>query len=129
MALIPSMLLRQLYTFGSLKNAGQGVQFAIKNRLSDAQVTELQRVAIDGQAVPRDAITLDLGDGTLLAPDQIADDRPIAFPLRQILIVRANVAPLPHGKHKIEVAFKTRPFGALKLEVEDAIADSGADMV
>jgi len=43
--------------------------------------------------------------------------------------VRANVAPLPHGKHKIEVAFKTRPFGALKLEVEDAIAESGTDMV
>ena len=38
MALIPSMLLRQLYTFGSLKNTGQGVQFAIKNRLSDAEV-------------------------------------------------------------------------------------------
>jgi hydroxymethylglutaryl-CoA reductase (NADPH) len=123
------MLLRQLYTFGSLKNIGGGVQFAIKNRLSDAEVTELQRVSIDGQAVPRDAITLDLGDGTLLAPDQIAADRPIAFPLRKILAVQAKIAALPPGKHKIEVAFKTRPFGALKLEVEDAIAESGADML
>jgi hydroxymethylglutaryl-CoA reductase (NADPH) len=123
------MLLRQLYTFGSLKNTGQGVQFAIKNRLSDAEVTELQRVAIDGQAVPRDAIMLDLGDGALLTPDQIAAERPIAFPLRKILTVQANIAALPPGKHKIEVAFKTRPFGALKLEVEDAIAESGADML
>jgi hydroxymethylglutaryl-CoA reductase (NADPH) len=129
MALIPSMLLRQLYTFGSLKNTERGVQFAIKNRLSDAEVTELQRIAIDGQVVPRDAITLDLGDSALLTPDQIAADQPIAFPLRKILTVRANVAPLPHGKHKIEIAFKTRPFGALKLEVEDAIAESGTDMV
>jgi hydroxymethylglutaryl-CoA reductase (NADPH) len=129
MALIPSMLLRQLYTFGSLKNTGQGVQFAIKNRLSDAEVTELQRVAIDGQAMPRDTISLDLGDGALLAPDQIAADRPIAFPLRKILTVHVKAAALPPGKHKIEVAFKTRPFGALKLEVEDAIAESGADML
>src|SRR5215510_2947398 len=106
MALIPSMLLRQLYTFGSMKNTGQGVQFAIKNRLSDAEVVELQRVAIDGQAVPRDAISLDLGDGALLTPDQIADDRPIASPLRKILTVRVNVAPQPSGKHKIEIAFK-----------------------
>src|SRR5262249_13925673 len=103
MALIPSMLLRQLYTFGSLKNSGQGIQFAIKNRLSDAEVTELQRVSIDGQALPLNAITLDLGDGTLLTPDQIAPERPIALPLRKILTVHANVAALPHGKHKIEI--------------------------
>ena len=56
MALIPSMLLRQLYTFGSLKNTGRGIQFAIKNRLSDAEVTELQRVSIDGELGPETPI-------------------------------------------------------------------------
>jgi hydroxymethylglutaryl-CoA reductase (NADPH) len=122
------MLLRQLYTFGSLKNTARGVEFAIKNRLSDAEVTELQRIAIDGQVVPQSAIALDLGDGTQLTPDQLAG-RPIAFPLRKTLTVQANWPALPLGKHKIEIAFRARPFGALKFEVEDSIADARPDIV
>jgi hydroxymethylglutaryl-CoA reductase (NADPH) len=117
------MLLRQLYTFGSLKNTEHGVQFSIKNRLSDAELTELQSLRIDGSAVPLEAISLDLGDRAELSLDQISPSRPIAFPLRQALIVRAGVAALPLGKHRIEIAFKSRPFGALKFEVEDAIAE------
>jgi hydroxymethylglutaryl-CoA reductase (NADPH) len=128
-ALIPSLLLKQLYTFGSLKNTAGGVQFAIKNRLSDAEVTELQGITIDGAAVPKDAIALDLGDGTILSPAQIATGRPIAFPLRKILTVLAKIDPLPHGKHKIAIAFKAKPFGALKFEVEDAIAEASVDLV
>ena len=123
MALIPSMLLRQLYTFGSLKNTEHGVQFSIKNRLSDAEFTELQSVRIDGSAVPLGAISLDLGDGATLSLDEVSPDHPIAFPLRKTVTVRAEVAPLPLGKHRIEIAFKSKPFGALKFEVEDAIAE------
>ncbi len=129
MALIPSLLLKQLYTFGSLRNTASGVQFAIKNRLSDAEVTEIQGVTIDGAAVPHDAITLDLGDGTVLAPAQLAAHEPIAFPLRKTLTLHAATGPLAHGKHKIGIAFKSRPFGALKFEVEDAIVESGVDLV
>ena len=92
MALIPSMLLRQLYTFGSLKNADHGVQFSIKNRLSDAEFTELQSIRINGSAVPLDAISIDLGDGVGLPLDRISASHPIAFPLRQTLIVRAGIA-------------------------------------
>ena len=52
---IPSMLLKQLYTFGSLKNSARGVEFQLKNRLSDATVTGVQAVAFDGVEVPLDA--------------------------------------------------------------------------
>src|SRR5437868_5028277 len=69
MSLIPSMLLRQLYTFGSLQNTADGVQFAIKNRLSDAELTELLGVAIDGASIPLSALKLDLGDGAVVTPD------------------------------------------------------------
>ena len=129
MALIPSMLLRQLYTFGSLKNADGGVQFSLKNRLSDAEFTELQGVKIDGRPLPREALSLDLGDGTVLRPDQVSPAAPIAFPLRKIVTVRAAIDPLPLGKHRLEIAFKARQFGALKFEVEDAIAESQPDLV
>ena len=129
MSFIPSMLLKQLYTFGSLTNVDQGVQFAIKNRLSDAEVVELQGITIDGKAVPRESIRLDLGDGTLLSPDQIAAGAPITFPLRKTLLVRVGIPALELGKHKVGIAFKSKPFGALKFEVEDAISDAAEHLV
>jgi len=128
MALIPSMLLRQLYTFGSLKNTPDGVQFAIKNRLSDAELTELQSISINGRPVPRSALSLDLGDGALADLDNISAEHPIAFALGKILLVRAAVEPLPPGKHTIGIAFASSPFGALDFEVEDAIAEGGVDL-
>jgi hypothetical protein len=37
-AMIPNLLLKRLYTVGSLKNSGGGAQFAIKSRLRDAEL-------------------------------------------------------------------------------------------
>ena len=129
MSFIPSMLLKQLYTFGSLSNADHGVQFAIKNRLSDAEVTELQGISIDGKSVPRQSIRLDLGDGTLLTADQIAAGNTVQFPLRKTLTVHVGIPALDLGKHKIGIAFKSKPFGALKFEVEDAISEAAEHLV
>ncbi len=129
MALIPSMILRQLYTFGSLRNTPEGVQFAIKNRLSDTEVTELNGVSIDGRPVPLGAVTLDLGDGETRAPEQISSRLPIPFPLRRILTIRLAIPALALGKHSITIAFKAKPFGSLKLDVEDAIAEASSDLV
>ena len=63
---IPSLILRQLYTFGSLTNVEQGVQFSVKNRLSDGTITGLKLIKLDGQMVPREAITIRLPDATMV---------------------------------------------------------------
>ena len=118
---IPSMLLKQLYTFGSLKNSARGVEFQLKNRLSDATVTGVQAVAFDGVDVPLDAVSIDLGDGQVLKPGDLAGS-PIDFPLRRTLDVVCAVDPLSEGKHAIEVRFSAKPFGTLKLKVDGAIA-------
>lgn len=118
---IPSMLLRQLYTNNSLKNTEHGVQFALKNRLSDAEFGELTGVRIDGHDVPLDTITVDLGDGAWLAADSVRD---VAFPLRKVLTVRCGGMTLENGKHKIRIAFRAKPFGTLKFDVEDSIAET-----
>jgi hydroxymethylglutaryl-CoA reductase (NADPH) len=121
---IPSMLLRQLYTFGSLKNVDGGVTFSLKNRLSDSELTELTGIKINGQEVAQDKLAFDLGDGKFLSPDKVSAENPIAFPLKKIVTVWATIGNLERGKHKIEIAFKSKPFGSLKFEVEDAIAET-----
>lgn len=49
---IPSLVLKQLDTFGSLANTDTGAQFALKNRLSDAEFAELLSIKLNGQAIP-----------------------------------------------------------------------------
>lgn len=120
---IPSMLLRQFYTNNSLKNIENGVQFAIKNRLTDVTFTELKSVKIGGREIPKDKITLDTGDGVLIRAATVSDANPIIFPLKKTMLVQVEIANLEHGKYKIEIAVKGKGYGSLKIEVEDSIAE------
>lgn len=121
--IIPNLLLKKLYTMGSLRNTQAGTQLAIKNRLSDAELVGLRRLAIDGKAVPLDRILLDLGGGRVMSPDQLNATHPLPFPLRSMVTIQTGVPELPKGKHEIEFEFETRPFGKLHFTTEDAISD------
>lgn len=123
MSFIPSMILKQLYNFGSLENVEQGVKFTVKNRLSDAKLIGLLGVKIDGKDIPLDAITIDLGDERTISPEQVSADNPIDFPLRQKVHVISRIGALSAGKHKVGIGFQTEPFGELDFEVEDSIVE------
>lgn len=119
---VPSLLLKQLYTFGSLRNTDRGVQFSMKNRLSDAQVTRLRGLRIDGTEVPLHEVEVHVGD-EVVHTHQISESTPVSFPLRHTLSLLTRRAPLPAGKHDIEISFDSKPFGKLKFTVEDSIVD------
>src|SRR5262249_14266373 len=121
--IIPSMLLKKLYTLGSLKNTPGGVQFAVKNRLSDVDVIGLRQIAIDGTQVPLETLQLFLNDGRTLTPAQVTPNAPLAFPLRASIIVQTKHPPLSKGKHKLDIGFETRGFGKLQFQVDDSITD------
>jgi hydroxymethylglutaryl-CoA reductase (NADPH) len=126
---IPSLLLKQLYTFGSLMNVEGGVKFSIKNRLSDAMLTGVQSVKFNGIEVPKNNVRLDLGNGNFFSPEQISLSNPIDFPLRKTLDIVAGIRSLADGKHKIEVEFETKPFGRLQLKVDCAISEKHDHLV
>src|ERR1035441_8692133 len=79
---IPSLLLKKLYTLGSLKNTAGGVQFAIKNRLSDAELLGVGSLAINGDPVATENILLVLEDGREVPVSQLDAAHPLPFPLR-----------------------------------------------
>jgi hydroxymethylglutaryl-CoA reductase (NADPH) len=120
--LFPNALLKQLYTFGSLENTDQGVEFAIKNRLKDATLTRLLDVTINGASVPRENVQLFMGNGETHTATEISDENTLDFPLRRTLHVRAERPPLEIGKHDIELTFRAQPFGTLSFAVEDSIS-------
>ncbi|MCZ2113359.1 MAG: hydroxymethylglutaryl-CoA reductase, partial [Anaerolineae bacterium] len=119
---IPSMILKQLHTFGSLRNTDDGVEFSVKNRLNDTTLTGLTGLKFDGREVPLSKVSIRLEDGTRLTPDDLAA-APLDFPLRRTLDIVAAIEPLANGKHEIEIRFVAQPFGKLKLKVDDAITE------
>ncbi|MCB0033867.1 MAG: hypothetical protein KDE51_07605, partial [Anaerolineales bacterium] len=126
-ALIPKMMLRQLYTYASLENTAAGVQFSIKNRLSDAKLTEILKIKINDQEIPLSDIDL-LIDGHTYPADIVQPNKPLDFDLRQIINIRVDIPALPLGKHKIDISVRTKPFGKLSFDVEDSISEK-SDMV
>jgi hydroxymethylglutaryl-CoA reductase (NADPH) len=122
--LIPSMLLKRLYSFSSLRNLSDGVIFSVKNRLSDARLIEIKSISIGGKIIPLAQVTLEFPGIRNCSPQEITVDRPIDFPLRQVVNIFSQIAPLPPGKYKIELHFKTEPFGDIKFDIEDAISES-----
>ena len=119
---IPGLILKQMYTLGSLQNVEDGVRFSLKNRLSNATLTGLSEVRIDGRPVPMDRLTLHLAGDAVPAND-VAPTRAVAFPLARVVDIHARIEPLPKGPHEIALAFETTPFGALSFKVKDAIAE------
>jgi hydroxymethylglutaryl-CoA reductase (NADPH) len=120
---IPSLLLRQLYTFGSLENRPPAVRFALKNRLSDATLTGLTGLEIDGARVSLERIAIDLGGDGSLPAAKVSETNPVVFPLRKIVEIQADHPPLSKGKHKLKIEFVTKPFGRMELKVEDSISE------
>jgi hydroxymethylglutaryl-CoA reductase (NADPH) len=124
---IPSLILKQLYSFGSLANIDGGIKFSIKNRLSDATLNEISRVVITGEEIPLEDIHLDLGNGQVISPLELNEGEPMDFPLRMSFDVICKRAPILPGMHQIEVEFKAEPLGKLKLKVEGSFTDQKSE--
>jgi hydroxymethylglutaryl-CoA reductase (NADPH) len=118
------MLLKLLYTRGSLRNTPEGVAFSIKNRLDTVRITRIDAVLIDGQRLGVEQIALDLGEGDVRPATVFnADSAGYELPVGQAATFHLATEHLKEGIHKVCVQFAADPFGDLNVEVEDAIAN------
>lgn len=119
---VPSLLLKQLYTFGSLENVDDGVRFHLKNRLSNATLVGLRKIEIGGEELDLAHVTLTFPGGSVRA-SEVSKDNAVAFPLGESVEVRARCEPLAEGKHAIRIDCDTDNFGKLTIKVEDGIEE------
>ena len=82
--MIPSLILKKLYTFGSLRNAAEGVAISLKNRLSDVVLTRVVSVRIGPLDLRAEDLELDLGEGQWQPATAVTADRPEPFPLKPV---------------------------------------------
>lgn len=118
---IPKLLLKQLYTYGSLKNLSKGFEFSIKNRLMDVKLTGIKEIKVAGQSIPLKNISLDFGEGELIGASKISENNKIELPLRKVFNVICLDDKLAPGKHSLALSFSTVKYGELSFDVEDSI--------
>ena len=121
---IPSLVLKQLYNFNSLKNTDGGVQFTLKNRLSDAKLTKVVAVKLAGNNIDLADISL-LVDEAKITAAALSASQAVDFPLRKTVHLVCAVPHLKPGKYDIEITVETEPFGLLVLSIKDGISDAG----
>ena len=121
MNFIPSALLEKLYTRKSLENNATGFQFKIKNRLSNAQLTEVLSAKVGEKIITPKEVSLDFGGGKVVDPQEIKE--PIAFSLGQEFTVKVEGEALAAGDYNVELNFVTQPVGKLSLKIKDKIEE------
>lgn len=119
---IPQLLLRQMYTFGSLINDAEGFRFSLKNRLRDVTLLRITGIRIDGTQYSGGELMVDFADGAWQAASVVSPDHPVEFPLKQVAHLRAVGHRLPEGNHDIEISIEVRLFGTLSVKVKDHLA-------
>ena len=120
---IPQLLLRRLYTLGSLENDPGGFHFEIKNRLTDVTLVGLRRLRVDGEDVPLRDIELQLLDGRVVRACDVTAERPAPFHLRDAARVRVRQGTLALGSHDVRLLVDTLPYGGLEVCVRDTVLE------
>ncbi len=126
---IPSLLLKNLYTNGSLKNTEHGVAFSLKNRLTDAKLHAITGVKINGNAIELANISVETGDGNLQPHSHITHESPFDFGLKKVITLHLKTTALPVGKHTLTIAFDADPFGKLEFSIDDTIQQENQSRV
>jgi len=123
MNFIPTSLLKNLYTLGSLRNEPFGFSFAIKNRLTSASLILIRQITVNDTPVSLESITIVDQNSQFLA-QQITASSPLDFPLGHTLRILIVSESLPVGDHQLSFDIKTKPFGRLTFSVDDQLGVS-----
>ena len=126
---VPQLILKQLYTRGSLHNTDAGVCFSIKNRLMDVIITRIESVEIDREHIPLEKITLEYNTGHQEKAYEISKQNQKAFPLRDTMKFICDIPPLNGEMHKIWISFSVKNYGNYEVKVEDAITPESDHLI
>ncbi len=121
---ISSLILKKIYSIGSLKNVEDGVSFNIKNPMKNALITNISNITINGLEIPLDDIVM-RNNGTRLKASEINEDQPLPFPMGQDVEFHAKAIALAKNiEHQINITCETDHYGLLNLEATDSVIET-----
>lgn len=127
LAAVSPIILRKIYSTGSLRNLKEGVSFQIRNQMRDAALTGLNELVIDGQRISADRIFIG-NNGSKKRADAIDFLNTVPFPLGENIEIKAIILPLGKNQdHQISLSLEAEPFGRLNLDASDTVSEARAD--
>lgn len=121
MQFIPKSLVSKLYNHNSLRNADDLVQFSVKSRLSPAVLNEVSKIALNGEIIPRDRVSISVEANEAIPLEQVSEENPVEFPLGTVVNFYLEIEPLNEGHHELSIDFDATPFGRISLEAQDVL--------
>lgn len=122
MVTVPGFLLRRLYVKQSLKNADDGFEFSLLNRLGSGYAFRMLPLTLDGRQLPLDSAAFWM-DGELTGFHEVSRDRTFTLAMNRSIVVRVAGTSLEPGPHKIGMGFEVPGLGALSFDFTDIITD------
>ncbi|MFC7227057.1 helix-turn-helix domain-containing protein [Salinirubellus salinus] len=116
--------LERLFTWESLENTERGVEFELKNRLTDATFNGITAARLDGESIDLSAVSLELPEGTHRPVEEITRTDPLVFDLADTAQVVLDVDRLRLGTHELEVGMDVDGFGAVSFDVTDDVTEA-----
>ncbi|MBN2298558.1 MAG: hydroxymethylglutaryl-CoA reductase, partial [Deltaproteobacteria bacterium] len=121
---ISPLILKKIYSTGSLKNLEDGVCFNIKNQMRDTLLTAVIGLSINDIEVPLNDVFV-RNNGTRLKAEDIDYENTIPFPLGEDIEIFVQVDPLSKNQqHSIRLSFEAEPFGQLTLDAFDCVVET-----
>ena len=121
---IPPIIMKKVYSLGTLKNLEDGVSFSIKNPVKDALITELAGVSINGLEIALEDVSMS-SDGICLKAVEVSPDRPLPFPMGQDVEFHVRTMALAKNtEHAITISCHTDLYGMLDLEAGDSVIET-----
>ena len=120
---VPTSMLKQLYTLGSLKETQNGLCFSLKNRIKSAHFNQVIHLSINDQRVDNNKILVALNSEQKISLDTLEQNQGVDFPLGAILHVFADGIFVSESKTcKIQITLSTHPFGDIDLTLLDKLS-------
>ncbi|MGQ9629209.1 MAG: hypothetical protein ACUVXI_02710 [bacterium] len=121
MAYVSSSMLRGLYKKGSLRNEGDGFQFALYNNLGYGSIVGLESFKVDGESIPIGRITFQVKDKAVSAKD-ISASKPQSAPMYTDIVIKVAGKKLSEGSHTISMRIDSMEAGKLDMDFEDKLS-------
>lgn len=120
MVSVPSFLLRRLYVKGSLRNAADGFEFELRNRLGSGYALRVHPLTVDGAEIAPCAARFVMEDGAAVRFDEVSAANTLTLALNKSIRVRASGARLAPGPRKIGMGFDVPGLGTMRFDFTDA---------
>ncbi len=121
---ISPLIMKKIYSIGSLRNVDDGISFNIKNPMKDGLITGVLNITINGLEISLDEVCMG-HNGTRIKASEISPEQPLEFPMGRDVEFHARAIALAKNiEHQISISCETDPYGILDLEATDSVIET-----